>query len=280
MRVQRGNEEFFLLPRATPVYEAGAGIVGGTIVFQDVTRLRLFDDIKNDMMATVAHEFRAPLTSLRMGIHLCIEEVVGPITEKQADLLHAARGECERLESMIDDLLDLSRLESGRIAISIEPMPILDVIEPVVEIAHAQADPRDIRLELDVPPILDDAMIDPVRLTNVLRNLIDNAVRFTPNGGRVTIRARAEGDFLRVSITDQGPGIDPKHHSRLFDKFFRIPGVESHGAGLGLSIAREIVRAHSGDIGVMSEPGRGSTFWFTVPSSGVAVEEKEEPSVE
>ena len=276
MRVSRGNEEFFLLPRATPVYEAGAGIVGGTIVFQDVTRLRLFDDIKNDMMATVAHEFRAPLTSLRMGIHLCIEEAAGPITEKQADLLHAARTECERLESMIDDLLDLSRLESGRIVLSIAPVPILTVIEPVVEIVQSQADARDIRLDLDVPPILDDGMIDPVRLTNVLRNLIDNAIRFTPNGGRVTIRARSEGDHLKISITDQGPGIDPKYHPRLFDKFFRIPGVESQGAGLGLSIAREIVRSHGGEIGVTSEPGRGSTFWFTVPSVTFTVAEQQE----
>ena len=280
MRVARGNEEFFLLPRATPVYEAGAGIVGGTIVFQDVTRLRLFDDIKNDMMATVAHEFRAPLTSLRMAVHLCIEEVVGPITEKQADLLHAARGECERLESMIDDLLDLSRLESGRAALSIGPAPILDVIEPAVEIAQPQAEARGIKIEMDVPPILDDAMIDHQRLTNVFRNLIDNAVRFTPNGGKVTIRARTEADMLRVAITDQGPGIDPKYHPRLFDKFFRIPGVETQGAGLGLSIAREIVRSHGGEIGVTSEPGKGSTFWFTVPTVGVAAIKPDEPPVE
>lgn len=280
MRVARGNEEFFLLPRATPVYEAGAGIVGGTIVFQDVTRLRLFDDIKNDMMATVAHEFRAPLNSLRMAVHLCVEEVVGPITEKQADLLYAARGECERLESMIDDLLDLSRLESGRIALSIAPAAILDVIEPAVEIAQTQADARDIKIEIDVPPILDDAMVDQLRITNVFRNLIDNAVRFTPNGGRVTIRAQAEADMLRVAIADQGPGIDPKYHGRLFDKFFRIPGVESQGAGLGLSIAREIVRSHGGEIGVTSEPGKGSIFWFTLPSVGVAAVRQEEPHTE
>jgi NtrC-family two-component system sensor histidine kinase KinB len=280
MRVAQGNEEFFLVPRATPVYEAGAGIVGGTIVFQDVTRLRLFDDIKNDMMATVAHEFRAPLTSLRMGVHLCLEEVVGPITEKQADLLHAARGECERLESMIDDLLDLSRLESGRLALSIAPAAIMDVIEPAVAIAQAQGDHRNITIEIDVPPILDDAMVDQLRITNVFRNLIDNAVRFTPNGGRVTIQARAEADMLRVSITDQGPGIDAKYHARLFDKFFRIPGVESQGAGLGLSIAREIVRSHGGEIGVTSEPGDGSTFWFTLPSVGVAARAPEEPQAE
>ena len=123
-------------------------------------------------------------------------------------------------------------------------------------------------------------MIDPVRLTNVLRNLIDNAIRFTPNGGRVTIRARSEGDHLKISITDQGPGIDPKYHPRLFDKFFRIPGVESQGAGLGLSIAREIVRSHGGEIGVTSEPGRGSTFWFTVPSVTFTVAEKQENPLE
>src|SRR5262249_25617924 len=114
-RVHVPDGDRYLLPRATPVYQEGGGIGGATLVLQDVTRLRRFDELKNDLVATVAHEFRTPLTSLRMAIHLCLEQVVGPVTEKQADLLYAAREDCERLQAMVDDLLDLSRIETGRV---------------------------------------------------------------------------------------------------------------------------------------------------------------------
>jgi signal transduction histidine kinase len=265
LRVRRGDGEYWLLPRANPVYEPGAGIVGVTLIFQDVTRLRGLDQVKNDMMATVAHEFRAPLTSLRMAIHLCLEGVVGPLTDKQEDLLFGARDECERLETMVDDLLDLSRLESGRVSLSIGPAPLADALDPAVEAATPIAAVRGARIDVDMPPIMEDALIDAERMTNVFRNLIDNAVRFTPANGAVRIAARVEGEFVRVTVRDQGPGIDPRFLPRLFDKFFRVPGAPPGGAGLGLAIAREIVVAHGGQIGVESEVGEGSTFWFTVP---------------
>ncbi len=266
MRVQRDADVHYLLPRAAAVYEPGSGIVGATIVFQDVTRLRLFDELKNDMMATVAHEFRTPLTSLRMAVHLCIEEVAGPLTEKQADLLQAAREECERLQNMVDDLLDLSRLESGRAPLSLEPEDLMTAIEPAVDAALPAATARDVTLDLDLPPIMDPVMIDRDRLTHVFGNLIDNAVAHSPKGGTVTVRAHPmEDGMMLCSVTDQGPGIAAQHQARIFDKFYRLPDIEPHGAGLGLSIAREVVLAHGGTIGVTSEEGRGATFWFTVP---------------
>ncbi len=123
-RARTTEGERYFLPRAIPVYESKAGIVGATVILQDVTRLRRFSELKDDLVATVAHEFRTPLTSLRMAIHLCLEQMVGPLTEKQSDLLHAAREDCERLQSMVDDILDLSRIKEGQIEMHRRPISL------------------------------------------------------------------------------------------------------------------------------------------------------------
>src|SRR5207248_1147029 len=122
------------------------GIVGAAIVLQDVTRLRRFDELKNDLVATVAHEFRTPLTSLRMAIHLCVEETAGPLTDKQADLLHAAREDCERLQTIVDELLDLARIQSGRIELDLRPMDTMALLDAAVDAARDHADEKQVRL--------------------------------------------------------------------------------------------------------------------------------------
>src|SRR6185312_6021435 len=158
----------FLLLRANPVLGESEEVAGLTIVMQDVTRLRRFDELKNDLVATVAHEFRTPLTSLRMAIHLCIEEAVGPLTPKQADLLYAAREDCERLQGIVDDLLDLSRIQAGRIEVHARPVQSRALIEAAVDQHRAAA--RDKAVELAVgAPMLDRAVLaDPERLGLVL----------------------------------------------------------------------------------------------------------------
>ena len=207
MRIQNGPDTLFLLPRAAPVYEQGSGIVGATIVFQDVTRLRLFDDVKADMMATVAHEFRTPLTSLRMGLHLCIEEVAGPLTDKQADLLHAARGECERLQEMVDDLLDLSRLESGRAPLAVEPIDFAPLVAEAIEAVDTIASDAEVTLDSEITPNLLPAMIDRERMADVLFVLLENAIEHAPANSRVTIAVKADKAGLRCEVVDRGDGI-------------------------------------------------------------------------
>ena len=129
----------YFLPRATPVYEDRGVIVGATVILQDVTRLRRFEELKNDVVATIAHEFRTPLTSLRMAVHLCTEQAAGPLTDKQSELLHAAREDCDRLQAMVDDLLDLSRIEAGRVEIYPLPTPVSALIRDAVEEAKSEA---------------------------------------------------------------------------------------------------------------------------------------------
>jgi signal transduction histidine kinase len=274
----RGLEESFrlatpdgdrhFLPRATPVYTEGGAVAGTTIVLQDVTRLQRFDELKNDLVATVAHEFRTPLTSLQMAIHLCVEHVVGPLTEKQADLLHTAREDCDRLQSIVDELLDLSRIQSGRVELHREPFEVEALVEKALEAHRHVAAERRVELRSEVLPGTGHVLADGERIQLVFSNLLTNAIRHSPEQGAVSVRASVAGEQLRFEVTDRGAGIPWEYHQAIFDKFFRMPGASSGTAGLGLFITRELVVAHGGDIGLVSEPGRGSTFWFTLPLAG------------
>jgi NtrC-family two-component system sensor histidine kinase KinB len=257
--------ERFFLPRAAPVYESRGVIVAATVILQDVTRLRRFEELKNDLVATVAHEFRTPLTSLRMAVHLCTEQVAGPLTEKQAELLYAAREDCDRLQGMVDDLLDLSRIESGRVELHPTPASVSVLFEAALEDCKGEAEAKGVKVKLESPLPDAKALVDRDRIGHVFSNLLVNAVRHTPQNGTITLGATSLDGFIRVTVTDTGRGIAPDFRQRIFDKFFRVPGTDHKGTGLGLFIAKEIVRGHGGEIGVESEIGKGSTFWFTLP---------------
>jgi signal transduction histidine kinase len=260
----------YYLPRATPVITDDARMGGLTVVFQDVTRLRRFDELKTDMVATVAHEFRTPLTSLRMALHLCIEGAAGPLSPKQADLLFAAREDCERLQSLVTDMLDLSRIQSGRLELHARAISSATLLSQAMD-EHRQA-ARERSIDLRVSPLTIDRPVsaDPERIRLVFTNLIGNALRHTPASGTIELRAAPESDGVRFEVNDTGPGVPPEYAPRLFDRFFRVPGTEGSGVGLGLFIAKEIVEAHGGRIGVASEPGAGTIFWFVLPSAQVA----------
>jgi signal transduction histidine kinase len=265
VKVEGGEGARRLLPRASPLYSEEGAITGATIVLQDVTRLMRFDELKNDLVATVAHEFRTPLTSLRMAIHLCAGEVVGPLTEKQADLMFAARQDCERLQSIVDDLLDLSRIQSGKLGLSRGAAAPNDLVAAVLEEHRGEASAAGIALTGVAGEHLPCISVDRERVELVLSNLVSNALKHTPRGGGVEVTAVEGEGSVRFEVKDTGSGIAPEYHERIFEKFFRVPGASSGGVGLGLYLAREIVEAHGGRIGVESALGLGSRFWFTVP---------------
>jgi signal transduction histidine kinase len=267
LRTTLGDQEAFLLPRATAVSTEGGAIIGVAILLQDVTRLMRFDELKSNLVATVAHEFRTPLTSLRMALHLCVEQVVGPITEKQADLLYVARQDTERLQQIVDDLLDLSRIQSGRIELHQRPVDAASIARDAAQAFRAPAEAKGIELRLELLPSLGTVVADPERIDLAFANLVGNAVKYTPAGGRVAISAERHDGVVRYAVTDNGPGVPPELRQAIFEKFFRRPGATTPGAGLGLFIAKEIVEAHAGKIGVEGEPGHGSTFWFELPAA-------------
>lgn len=261
-----GEGDRYLLPRAMPVYGELGGVYAVTLLLQDVTRLRRFDELKDDLVATVAHELRTPLTSLRMSIHLCLEGVVGAMNAKQAELLTGAREDCQRLQIFIDDLLDLARLQAGRLAMHPLPVGLRDLLDDTLSLQHSAAAERGVTLASELSPQLPPILIvDPERIGLVFSNLLANAIRHTPEGGQVCLRARPAASGIRFEIRDSGPGIPREYQREIFQKFFRIPDSPGGAAGLGLSIAREIVEAHGGEIGVDSEPGQGCTFYFELP---------------
>jgi signal transduction histidine kinase/HAMP domain-containing protein len=269
LAVGRGERQF--LPRGSALYDAGGNVNGVAVTLQDVTRLRHFDELKTDLVATVAHEFRTPLTSLRMAVHLCLEEAAGPLTAKQADLLQAAREDCERMQAMVDDLLDLSRIEGGVLEVRPHATEVERIVEDAIEAERGAAQEGGVDLGRELPPGLPEVTADRDRILLVLRNLISNAIRHTPRGGRVRVAAREGPDgHVTVRVSDSGTGIPREHQARIFEKFFRLPGGDSGAAGLGLFIARETVRAHKGEIGVESAPGQGTTIWFTLPVADAA----------
>lgn len=259
--------ERHLLPRATPVYAESGSVTGVTVALQDVTRARLVDELRSDLVATVAHEFRTPLTSLRMAIHMCIERTAGPLTDKQSDLLYAAREDCERLQSMVDELLDLARIQGGRIVLDRRPTAPALLIEVALAAHQKIAAEHGVVLQTAVLPGVREVPVDRERLQLVLSNLLSNAIRHTAVGGSVEMRAKTVDDAVRFEVADSGEGIPAEYHASVFEKFVRVPGRVGGGAGLGLSIAREIVEAHGGAIGVEDTPGGGATFWFMIPTA-------------
>jgi signal transduction histidine kinase len=220
------------------------------------------------VVATVAHELRTPLTSLRMAVHLLAEQAVGPLTAKQGDLVFAAREECDRLQAIVDELLDLSRIQSDRIELRLAALDPEQLVHEAIDAQRSTAAARDVQLRSELLPGTPAIQADRERVLLVLANLIGNAIRYGPAGGHVTLRALAAGggsEALRFEVTDEGPGVPAEHRQAIFDKYVRAPGAASGGAGLGLFIAREVVRAHGGELDVESAGGHGATFWFTLP---------------
>lgn len=261
------GETFFLL-RGMPVLDQEE-IRGAIVLFQDVTRWRRMDQLKNDLVAMVAHEFRTPLTSLHMAIHLLLDGSVKK-PEMRDDLLFAAREDCERLQSLIDEILDLSRLQSGKVRISPKPVKARLLIEEALSAHRFLAEENGLLLTSEIALGEEQVLADAERVLVVFRNLASNAVKYTPKGGKITFRAGLAGTTVRFEVADEGEGIPEQYLEKVFERFFRVPDTKGQGSGLGLSIAREIVIGHGGEISVSSHVGSGSCFAFTLPlaSSG------------
>jgi signal transduction histidine kinase/HAMP domain-containing protein len=257
------NEEKFYRPKAVPILASGGEAAGVVLILQDVTQQRRLDEKKSGVISTVSHQLRTPLTSIRMAIHLLLEEKVGGLAPKQADLLAAAGEDADRLARIVDELLDIGRIESGKARLDFNPVPPADLVSRQVEAYRAAARDGGLSLVVDLPGSLPKVWVDPARISHVFANLLSNALKHTPPGGKVTLSARADGEFVRFQVADTGVGIPERHLPRLFEQFFRVPEQgPGTGIGLGLAIVKDIVEAHGGSVGVESREGTGSTFFF------------------
>ncbi|MDP2313069.1 MAG: ATP-binding protein [Pseudomonadota bacterium] len=264
---ETADGERAFLPHATPINDAVTGeLVGVTVLLQDVTRLRRLDELKGNLVQTVAHELRTPLTSLGMALHLALDErVCGPVGGKLLVLLESARDDVARLRALVEDLLDLSRIQEDRVVLRKEPVSPRALLESVRVAVEAEAAERRVVVRIEGPSDLTPLELDRPRAQLALVNLASNAIRHAPEGSAVLLRALDVDGTVRFEVDDAGPGVPVHERERIFEPFARGAAESGPGAGLGLHIAREVARAHGGRLGVGAAEVGGARFWMEVP---------------
>ncbi|GIX06274.1 MAG: hypothetical protein KatS3mg115_0677 [Candidatus Poribacteria bacterium] len=259
--------------------------IQGRAILRDVTERRRIEALKSEFVSTASHELRTPLTSIRGAIDLILGGAAGEIGPEVRSLLQIAHNNCVRITRLINDILDLERIEEGRLAFEMQPLDIRTLVAEAVEqnTAFARQMSVTLRLERSVPNAI--VLADHDRMIQVITNLLSNAIKFSPEGGVVRIHGALEEKFVRIGVTDQGPGIPPEDQQRIFERFAQSDHSQSRkkgGSGLGLSIAKAIVEKHQGRIWVESEVGKGATFYVELPlweeeSAGPGEEEASSP---
>jgi len=236
-------------------------------LMDDVTKLKKVDEMKSEFVSTVSHEFRTPLTSMNMGLSMLLEEDMGPVNEDQHQLLEAAFEDCERLNELVNDLLDLSKIESGKIKMEFDKADVRKIIESTMRPFSQQVGEKEVNLQMGEVVENAYAWADSNKISWVISNLIGNALRYTPKDGTIKIGSFLEGRHVSIFVEDTGVGIPEEYCNKIFDKFVRASNNEDEnsGTGLGLAISKEIIEAHNGRIWVESEEGKGSKFIFTLP---------------
>lgn len=256
-------------------------LIGRIFVFRDVTRETALDRMKTEFVSTVSHELRTPLTAIKGYVDLIASGQTGPLTDVQREFLSLVQTSTRRLTALINDMLDISRIESGRIALRRESVDYLPLVRQTVRMMEGEANKKRIPVRIEVigtesetdESALPHVSGDSDRITQVLVNLLSNSIKYTPAGGAVTVSVEFEGDFVTTCVADTGIGIGAEDQARLFQKFFRADNSttrEVGGTGLGLAITRAILEKLNGSIWVESELGKGSRFYFTLPTASTA----------
>lgn len=264
LRDEQGETHYQYL--VTPVRTPPGTMLGAILLLRNVTRLRELDRLKSEFVAMASHELQTPLTSIGMSIGLLSERVAAHLDDRERELLEVAGEEVNRLRSLVRDLLDLSKIEAGKVEMKFNVVPVRLLAEKAVDALRTQAEDREVELLTSIDETLPRARADANKITWVLTNLISNALRYTQADGHVRVSAREVGGKIHIAVADDGAGIPYEFQSRIFERFVQIDEHEGKGgSGLGLAICNEIVRAHGGSIWVDSTPGAGSTFTFTLP---------------
>ena len=254
--------------RCIPFIDRAGRNVGTITVLHDITTLKRLDQIKSEFVSMVSHEIRSPLNSVLAQIKIILDGLAGEVTARQQEILQRASEKVKSLVSLSSELLDLARIESGLISREMEQLNLGDILKDQVAFHGAAAQAKNISLELEPLPELAPLFVDRRNMEEVFSNLISNAINYTPEGGKVTVSAAMEGEYLRASVSDNGIGMAPDDLNHIFNRFYRIKNDKTRfiiGTGLGLAIVKSIVEAHNGFIRVESEPDRGSTFHVYIP---------------
>lgn len=243
-------------------------VVGVVIVLYDITEMRRLEKVRSEFVANVSHELRTPITSL-VGFSETLLGGALANPETAEEFVKIINHEAERLRRLTDDLLELSRLETGQLGKEQTPLDLIDLVAAVSSRTKSRFEKAGLELEIDLPDTRAEVMANQDRLEQVMLNLLDNALKYTPQGGKVVVGAKLFDEAVTITVADNGPGIPEEDVPRVFERFYRVEKARSRkmgGTGLGLAIAKHIVEAHGGKIGVESRLGKGSTFYFTIPT--------------
>ena len=273
---RKGGAAIYLSLSVSPITDVDGKIVGFLRVAKDVTekkryerRLKELDKLKSDFVSNVSHELRTPLTAIKGSVDNMLDGLTGDLNEKQNRYLVRVKSNADRLARLINDLLDLSRIEAG-IKLKRTNLSLPTVAREVVESLGSVAAEKLISFEIECPEVNLTAWADPDRIVEVLTNLLGNAIKFTPTNGKVTLCLKRSGnEWVKISVADTGPGIPSDEANRIFDKFYQVTQPEKQktmGTGLGLSITKALVEMHGGKIWLESEVGKGSIFSFILPA--------------
>ena len=274
VQIKVGDDHKTYRLRVSPMNGDDGNLVGSVTVLEDITYLKVLDKMKNEFIGVASHELRTPVTSLILSAELLREGAAGPLTEAQIQVIDAQQQDLNRLEKLMRDLLDVTKLEAGMSHPRFDPVTAKDLMTYPVENLKVQAQKKGVRLELVTPE--DGILIqaDRAQICRVLINLISNAIRHTPAGGVVKVHAEASDNVVTFAVEDSGEGIPEEYRKRVFERFVQVPGATQGGAGLGLSIANGIVKAHGGEMTVESQVGKGSSFRFTLPIMNMPVKKE------
>lgn len=275
LEFDRGDTHVYFRPKLTKVVDSEGKLYGVLTILQDVTQFKQLDRMKSDFIATLSHEFRTPLTSMNMSIDILNQELLGPLNERQKELISATKEDSQRLTKLARELLQLSKLEAGKLQFHNEELDVRALIEATTKPLQIQFQEKGVRLETELPGDLPRLVADEQQLSWVLTNLVTNALKYTKRGGTVLVRAHSRRDAIQFEVEDTGDGIAKENLEKVFDKFVQLKTSSAStpgSVGLGLAIAKEIVETYRGRIWVESEVGKGSRFSFTIPLTAISAQ--------
>ncbi|MFC3607602.1 PAS domain S-box protein [Stutzerimonas tarimensis] len=257
----------FLLTSADPLYASDGSRIGAVTVMHDISERKRNERLQREFVSTVSHELRTPLTSISGSLALICSEVMGEVPAHLRELLDIANQNSQRLNALINDLLDIDKLNAGKLRVDLYRQPLQPLLQQAVRANQAYADRYGVTLELSSASAA-RVRADALRLHQVLTNLLSNAAKFSPAGGTVSMETRQTGQWVRVTVRDQGQGIDESFRDRVFQRFAQADSSDTRaqgGTGLGLAISKALIERMNGRIGYDSQPGKGASFWFDLP---------------
>lgn len=265
LKIYADNKESYFQAKYIPIRiietgESEQKNIGNIILLNNITEFKERDSAKTTLISTVSHELKTPISAILMSLKLLEDNRVGELNDEQKQLSESIKENSNRLLSITGELLNMTQVETGRLQLMPKITKPIELIEYAIKANKVQADKFGCQIEVEYPEKISKLFVDSEKIAWVITNLLSNAIRYTPQNGRIIIGAKQEGNIVEIYVQDFGKGIDPRYHQSIFDRYFRVPGTKVQGSGLGLSISKDFVEAHNGTLTVESELGKGSRF--------------------